>query len=169
MSPSRDLSGTCGREEHRTCGHRMGVSRSRGSRIRFAVLCRCSCHDLCEVGGVARVRQDEWFDKCNCPGAEAMKKHLLKTRDEVDNSVDAGSDLHAVVEVIGNIIRAARKKDEGILDFNDTVLNPIMGVPPQFTVFKSLALCAATVRWASRETGRPEETILQEIEHLREV
>lgn len=118
---------------------------------------------------MARVRQDEWFDKCNCPGAEAMKKHLLKTRDEVDNSVDAGSDLHAVVEVIGNIIRAARKKDEGILDFNDTVLNPIMGVPPQFTVFKSLALCAATVRWASRETGRPEETILQEIEHLREV
>ena len=43
------------------------------------------------------------------------------------------------------------------------ILSDLMANPTGLSQYISVALIAATIRWASHETGQPEETILSEL------
>jgi hypothetical protein len=65
----------CQYGSHETCSHKFGAGMSLTGRNRqpMALLCTCSCHDSCPLGGQRKVPNQEWLDGCTCPGSQRMR------------------------------------------------------------------------------------------------
>lgn len=69
---------------------------------------------------------------------------------------------NAVSEAVRGILDSTNASEHGNVDMRK-IFDGLHELPAGPVIYQAIALCAATIRWASRETGRPEETILQEL------
>jgi hypothetical protein len=92
------VSDECGRSDHSSCSHLSGV----GAGLKLSptgfgfrpLLCHCECHANCSLSTDGHHTVDEWFDSCNCPGAESARERagrppdvaelMRKARDEAN-------------------------------------------------------------------------------------
>jgi hypothetical protein len=68
----------------------------------------------------------------------------------------------SVIEAIRSVLNATEGQSNAIQNLGG-VSESVKNVSPQMALYQAVALCAATIKWASHETGRSEETILQEL------
>src|SRR4051812_14201625 len=80
-----ELSCSCENGEHADCGHKFGVAVNlfRPSKA-HALLCSCSCHDSCPIGGRTKVPEQLWADACTCPGSTARREGDAAARSELE-------------------------------------------------------------------------------------
>jgi hypothetical protein len=72
----------CARAGHAECPHFLGIGGGWLNLLRLqfddAVLCQCSCHSTCPLGGTRRwfVPFKAWLNSCACPGADQVRQRI---------------------------------------------------------------------------------------------
>jgi hypothetical protein len=80
----------CQEEDHQACPHQYASGVRFGFRsVLLAYLCPYECHQDCSLWPSLEVPNDEWIERCTCPGAARSKEIWRTSKEDADHHKEA--------------------------------------------------------------------------------